>query len=160
MARIRKNKVQEVPAVSTASLPDIIFTLLFFFMVSAKMKDQPPLVQQINPEAIESRKLSKQDLSATIWIGQAMNTSLYDPMIQLDNKLISADEVEEVQAFIRESMLNIPYEFRSEFIVTVKADKNAQTGLVREVLYQAQQGNVYPDWPLRVNLESDEKTYD
>lgn len=33
MSRFKKNKTREVPAISTASLPDIVFILLFFFMI-------------------------------------------------------------------------------------------------------------------------------
>ena len=36
---------KEVPAISTASLPDVIFMILFFFMVSTTMREQELLVR-------------------------------------------------------------------------------------------------------------------
>ena len=38
MGKFKKDGKREVPAISTASLPDIVFMLLFFFMVSTTMR--------------------------------------------------------------------------------------------------------------------------
>ena len=39
MAKFKKGGKRETPAISTASLPDIVFMLLFFFMVSTTMRE-------------------------------------------------------------------------------------------------------------------------
>lgn len=56
---------KEVPAISTASLPDVIFMILFFFMVSTTMRDQELLVRYKLPEATEVQKLEKNPSSAS-----------------------------------------------------------------------------------------------
>ena len=50
MAVIKKKGDKEVPAISTSSLPDVIFMLIFFFMVSTTMRDQELLVRYRLPE--------------------------------------------------------------------------------------------------------------
>ena len=51
-----------MPPISTASLPDVIFMILFFFMVSTTMRDQELLVRYKLPEATEVQKLEKKQL--------------------------------------------------------------------------------------------------
>ena len=57
MAKFAKKKDGDVPAVSTASLPDIVFMLLFFFMTVTTMKDSTLLVDNELPNASEIKKL-------------------------------------------------------------------------------------------------------
>ncbi len=163
MAVIKKKRKKAVPAVSTASLPDIIFTLLFFFMVSAKVKDSALKVSHTMPQAINAKKLTKKEKIATIHLG--VPTPAYreiygtEPVIQLDNKLVGFDEVSKVREFIPLAIQKIPYDKRSDFLLTIKADKDAKTGLVKQVLSEAQKANPSKDYALRVNLESGSKTY-
>lgn len=70
MAKIRKAGKKDVPAISTASLPDIIFMLLFFFMVSTSMKEVTYKVDIHVPEATELQSLEKKSLVRYIYIGE------------------------------------------------------------------------------------------
>ena len=58
MAKFKKNKSGDLPAISTASLPDIVFMLLFFFMVATVMRDSTLMVQNTLPAADQVQKLS------------------------------------------------------------------------------------------------------
>lgn len=58
---IAKGK-KPTPAISTASLPDIIFMLLFFFMVVTVMREDDPKVNVSKPNATETEKLEKKSL--------------------------------------------------------------------------------------------------
>ena len=57
MAVMKKKGNKELPAISTASLPDVIFMILFFFMVSTTMREQEVLVRYKLPNASEIQKL-------------------------------------------------------------------------------------------------------
>ena len=70
MAKFRKDGKKEVPAISTASLPDIVFMLLFFFMVSTTMREVLVMVDNGMPEAKEVTKLEKKSLVSNIYIGK------------------------------------------------------------------------------------------
>jgi biopolymer transport protein ExbD len=59
MAKFRKDGGKKLPAVSTASLPDIIFMLLFFFMTTTSMKEVTLMVDQKMPQGTELQKLEK-----------------------------------------------------------------------------------------------------
>ena len=66
MAAIRKKEGKELPAISTASLPDIVFMLLFFFMVATVMRETELKVQVRYPQATELQKLEKKSLKTKL----------------------------------------------------------------------------------------------
>ena len=69
MAKFKKKGGKGTPAISTASLPDIIFMLLFFFMVTTTMREATLLVRVVAPQATEVQKLEKKSLVDYIYIG-------------------------------------------------------------------------------------------
>ena len=72
MAVMAKKGKREVPAMSTSSLPDIVFMLLFFFMAATTMREVDPLVSVQMPEAYEITELDKKNL-VNIWMGKPLN---------------------------------------------------------------------------------------
>ena len=60
MSKFTKKKSSELPAISTASLPDIVFMLLFFFMVVTVLRDSDLLVENKLPKADQVEKLKKE----------------------------------------------------------------------------------------------------
>ena len=70
MAKFKKGGKKETPAISTASLPDIVFMLLFFFMVSTTMREVTLMIQNNLPEATQIAKLEKKSLVSNIYIGK------------------------------------------------------------------------------------------
>jgi biopolymer transport protein ExbD len=90
MSRFKKNKKRGAPATSTASLPDIVFMLLFFFMVATVMRETDMLVDIKQPEANEIVKLENRKLVAHIYIGTPVKAGLgKEPRIQLDDQLVN-----------------------------------------------------------------------
>ena len=59
MAVMKKKGEREVPAMSTTSLPDVVYIILFFFMLSTSMRDQELMVKYRLPEATEVQKLRR-----------------------------------------------------------------------------------------------------
>lgn len=70
MAHFQKKRGKSTPGISTASLPDIIFMLLFFFMVVTVMREGERMVQVVTPQATQLEKLEKKSLVNTIYIGR------------------------------------------------------------------------------------------
>ena len=70
MAKFKKDSKKETPAISTASLPDIVFMLLFFFMVSTTMREVTLMVQNNMPQATQIAKLEKKSLVSNIYVGK------------------------------------------------------------------------------------------
>ncbi len=134
MSKFKKKKSGDLPAISTASLPDIVFMLLFFFMVATVMRDTTLMVKNNLPFADQVEKLDKKDLIMYIYAGKPSERyqSKYgtEARIQLNDKFAT---VEEVQQFIyaeRESKREelVPY-----LTTALKVDEETNMGLVSDI---------------------------
>ena len=56
MSRFKKKKGKRIGAISTASLPDIVFMLLFFFMVATVLREVDLKLTNELPKATEIKK--------------------------------------------------------------------------------------------------------
>lgn len=134
MAKFRKKSGGGTPAISTASLPDIVFMLLFFFMVSTTMKEVTLNVQVRVPEATELAKLEKKSLVTYIYVGvprkpfQAMYGT--EPRVQLNDQFASVDDIENYIIQERESMREND---RPKMTTSIKADANTDMGIITDV---------------------------
>ncbi|TAI47089.1 ExbD/TolR family protein [Flagellimonas allohymeniacidonis] len=142
MGKFAKKKDGDLPAVSTASLPDIVFMLLFFFMTVTTMKDSSLLVENTLPNASEIKKLEKKDRVIYIYVGKP--TREYqkvfgtEPKIQLNDKFAS---VEEVGSYILAERAKKPQELQNVLTTALKVDKNANMGLIADIKQQLRKVN-------------------
>lgn len=99
MAKFSKKSKGDAPAISTASLPDIIFMLLFFFMVSTTMKEVEYKVEIKLPEATEAKKIENKSLVSYIYVGPPNRTwkDQYGdkPVIQLNDQIAKLDNIQQ-----------------------------------------------------------------
>ena len=70
----KSNTSQDIP---TAALPDIIFMLLFFFMVTTVLRETDIMVKQKLPKAAQLTKLERKSLVSYIYIGEPKQSSLF-----------------------------------------------------------------------------------
>ncbi|NAY92744.1 biopolymer transporter ExbD [Muricauda sp. JGD-17] len=142
MSKFAKKKDGDLPAVSTASLPDIVFMLLFFFMTVTTMKDSSLLVENTLPNASETKKLEKKDRVIYIYVGKP--TQEYEkvfgtePKIQLNDKFAS---VEEVGSYILAERAKKPQELQNVLTTALKVDKNANMGLITDIKQELRKVN-------------------
>lgn len=129
-----KSNNRNLPPISTASLPDIVFILLFFFMTVTIIKNQNLLVNNILPMATETEKLDKHDRIIEIFVGKVKNNnslSLGDePRIQMDNNLV---KVEEVSDYALQALSLMPEHLRSVATVSIKADVGVKMGIIEDL---------------------------
>jgi len=134
MAKFRKNDKGEIPALNTSSLPDIIFMLLFFFMVATTMKETEYLVSMKYPEATEIKKLEKKSLVSFIYIGpptQAYRAQLgSEPRIQLNDRFATP---EDIQAYIATEREKMKESDRPKMTVSIKADSDTKMQIITDV---------------------------
>ena len=134
MGKFNKKKDGDVPAVSTASLPDIVFMLLFFFMTVTTMKDSSLMVENTLPNATEVKKLEKKDRVLYIFVGKP--TREYqkvfgtEPKIQLNDKFANVSEVGD---FILMERAKKPQELQNVLTTALKVDKEANMGLISDI---------------------------
>ncbi len=134
MSKFRKKGGKELPAISTASLPDIVFMLLFFFMVSTTMREVTLKVQVKLPEATELSKLEKKSLVSYIYVGEPLQqyqkTFGVAPRIQLNDQFASVGDITDFVIAEREARAE---EERPMMITSLKVDENTKMGIVTDI---------------------------
>ena len=134
MAVMKKKGSKGLPPISTASLPDVIFMILFFFMVSTTMREQELLVSYQLPQATEVQKLEKKNLVSYINIGRPVlhMQGKYGTasQIQLNDDFASVDAIGDYIYQEREAM---PERDKPFMRVSMKIDKDTQMGIVTDV---------------------------
>ena len=134
MGKFRKDEKKEVPGLSTASLPDIIFMLLFFFMVSTVIRETTINVHQDLPGATEVQKLEKKNLVTYIYIGKpkASYQDRYgtEPRIQLND---SFAKVSDIRDYIFTERKKLDESQRPKMTTSLKIDKETKMGIVIDV---------------------------
>ena len=128
------NSKKEVPGITSGSLSDIVFMLLFFFMVTTQMRETENKVIVKMPEASEVVKLERKDLSSYINIGTPTKTYQAqfgtDARIQLNDSFKTIDDIRDFIAAERESMS----EGDRQFMTTViRADQDVRMGIITDV---------------------------
>jgi biopolymer transport protein ExbD len=143
----RKGKGKR-PGINTASLPDIVFMLLFFFMVTTVLRETNLKVSVIVPFASEIKKLEKKSLVSYINIGKPLMTEIYGtaPRIQLNDAFASKDQIREFISSEREKMSE---DDRKKMTVSIKCDKNVEMGIVTDVKEELKKASA-----LKVNYSS------
>ncbi|WP_273565611.1 ExbD/TolR family protein [Maribacter halichondriae] len=142
MSKFAKKKSGDLPAVNTASLPDIVFMLLFFFMTVTVMKDSTVKVQNTLPNASEIKKLEKKDRVITIYVGaptrEYQSTFGTEPKIQLNDKFASPSEVGD---FILMERAKKAQELQNVLTTSLKVDKDANMGLISDIKQELRKVN-------------------
>jgi biopolymer transport protein ExbD len=135
MSRFKKEKKRSSPALSTASLPDIVFMLLFFFMVATVMRETEMQVDVKQPEANEVIKLENRKLVAHVYIGTPVKAGLgKEPRIQLDDQLVNDATKVRQWLDIKKGKLS-PVE-AEQLVVSLKVDAKTKMGIVNRVKYE------------------------
>ena len=132
MAVIRKSKKQGQFKVNTSSLPDIVFMLLFFFMVASNMKEVTLIVKVKLPEATEVTKLEQKSLVSYIYVGKPAQAKRYgtEPRIQLNDSFATVDDIEN---YILQEREGLKESDRPKMTVSIKADSDIQMGTITDI---------------------------
>nr|WP_041986527.1 biopolymer transporter ExbD [Capnocytophaga canimorsus] len=139
---MRKKKGSELPPVSTASLPDIVFMLLFFFMTVTEMKDSDLMVVNKVPSADQVQRLDKKDPVVYIYAGKPLpkyqDKYGTNAKIQVNDKFA---DVSEIAPFILQYKDGLRQELREQFITALKVDAETNMGLISDIKEKLQDVN-------------------
>lgn len=134
MSKFKKKKSGALPAISTASLPDIVFMLLFFFMTATTMKDSDLKIENTLPKANQTAKLHKKQYVMYIYAGkpsERYRASLGgSDRIQLADKMSSTADI---RNFVITERANRNSEDEKYLTTSLKIDKNVKMGLVSDI---------------------------
>ncbi|MDO5972489.1 biopolymer transporter ExbD [Flavivirga aquimarina] len=141
MSKFNKKKSGDMPAVNTASLPDIVFMLLFFFMVATVMRQNSLMIENNLPFADQVEKLDKKDLVMYIYAGKpSENFKQYgtETKIQLNDKFA---DVKDIAAFIAAERADKREELVPFLTTALKVDSDANMGLIGDIKQELRKVN-------------------
>ncbi len=152
MISFRDKVPKKVPGLSTASLPDIIFMLLFFFMISTSIRQTPLMVSVRPPTASEARKLEKKSLITYINVGTPRNIDKYGTMarIQINDAFQPAENVGELISREREGLAESE---KDKMIVAIRADREVEMGIITDIKQELRKANA-----LKISYNSQQGT--
>lgn len=122
---------QDIP---TTSLPDIIFMLLIFFMVSTVLREVDVQVQYTLPDAVMVEKIDNKRLLSYIWIGQSER-------IQIDDNIVPVSAISNIAYQKRMNNPNV--------IMSLRIDKGSRMGIVSDVQQELRKADA-----LRINYSA------
>ena len=141
---LKKKKSGDLPAISTASLPDIVFMLLFFFMVATVMREDTLMIQNDLPFADQVEKLQKKDLVMYIYAGKpsARYQKQYgtEARVQLNDKFA---DVSDIKQFIIEERGSKREEIKNKLTTSLKVDGETNMGLVSDIKYELRRAEAF-----------------
>jgi biopolymer transport protein ExbD len=134
MSKFSKKRGKASPAISTASLPDIVFMLLFFFMVVTVLRDSELMVKVQTPFASELTKLEEKSLVNYLYVGRPVKKyqKVYGtkPRLQLGDKFAT---LAEIPLFLERHKVKVPEAKRPKITSSLRVDGEVTMGIVQDV---------------------------
>ena len=127
---IIKRRNRQVPGLNTASLPDLIFSVLFFFIIVTHMRQEEVKVKYRVPEGRELSKLAKKSSVIHIYIGRLSKNSSDSCIIQADDQLVNIDQLID---YLAERRNSLSPEDAQQMTVAIAADRSADMKTIMEV---------------------------
>lgn len=139
MSKFKKkvNTKQEIP---TSSMPDVVFMLLFFFMVTTKMRETSINVEQKMPQATQLKKLVKKSLVSYLYIGKPKKVDEFgmEPKIQANDVFI---ETKNIIQWVNTEKAKLDEVDRDAVTISLKVDVEAKRGLIADVESELRKAN-------------------
>ena len=138
-----------VPSLNVASMPDLIFTVLFFFMIVTHMRSDEVKVRLEVPAGHEVKKLAGHPAVVNIYIGRGERIPKEQEwQVQLNGNLVTPAEI---PARIGDIRSKLSAENAERLTVSLRADKQAPMGLVSDVKQALQKS-----YALKINYSATE----
>ena len=135
---------RSVPSLNVASMPDLIFTVLFFFMIVTHMRSDEVKVRLQVPAGVEVQKLANKQAVVNIYIGKQGDKWA----VQMNGNIVAPADI---PASIEHIRSGLSAENQSRLTVSLRVDKKAPMGLVSEVKRNLQQA-----YALKINYSATE----
>jgi len=128
---------QEIP---TSSMPDVVFMLLFFFMVTTELRETSINVKQRIPEAAQLRKLAKKSLIAYLYMGEPQKSEDLgkEAKIQANDAFI---EPKDVIQWVNNEKAKLDEFERDQITISFKVDEETKRGLIADVETELRKAN-------------------
>lgn len=135
--KFKKKQASTKQNIPTASLPDIIFMLLIFFMVTTVLREYDIKVQYTLPSATQIEKIDNKRIVTYIWVGR-------DGRVQIDDNIVVIPEIQSIAAKKRREVPQV--------IMSLRVDEGSRMGVVTDIQQQLRKGDA-----LRINYSALQK---
>ncbi len=136
MSRFRKER-HDVPGLNLAAMPDLIFTVLFFFMIVTHMRDITPRVRYEVPQGSEVAEAADKSNVVYIFVGLPTDdkgqTVSENNVVQLNDKYVG---ISQIGAEIMKMKASMSEEQRQHLTVSIRADRNTDMGTINDIKQQ------------------------
>lgn len=153
MGKFNKTGKREMPALNTSSLPDLIFTLLFFFMIVTTMREVTLKVKIDLPKGTELEKLEKKSLVTFIYVGEP--TDEYRAKMGTESRIQLNDsyaEISQIGDFVFQERSSMSEGDQGKMTVSLKVDEGTKMGIVTDVKNALRQA-----YALKINYSSNKR---
>ncbi|MCL6261355.1 biopolymer transporter ExbD [Aquiflexum sp. TKW24L] len=135
-----KKKTKTSENIPTSALPDIIFMLLFFFMVTTVLREQDILVEQKLPQATQLQKLEKKTLISYLFVGKPKNSNLYgtEPRVQANDVLINTKDI---ILWVNQEKDKLSEAERDQITISMKADRDVKMGPISDIQFELREAD-------------------
>ena len=135
MGKFNKSGGRDMPELNTASLPDLVFAILFFFMMVTSMRETELKILVRPPSGTELQKMEKKSLITFIYIGKPISAELIEkmgnePRLQLNNQIA---EIGEVGAYIGLEKASMKEEDQPYMTTSIKGDFETNMGIITDL---------------------------
>ncbi|MGM9703853.1 MAG: ExbD/TolR family protein [Prevotella sp.] len=148
-----KDKRRAIPELNTASLPDLIFTVLFFFLIVTHLRQDQMRVRYETPEGTKLEKLTRRSSTSYIYVGQPIDNlgkvKSGEMVIQLNDKIATVDDI---ASFVANERKNASAEDLNRMVFDIKADRNVKMGTITDIKQMLRKHNA-----LRIRYSAQEK---
>ncbi|HEY1047627.1 MAG TPA: biopolymer transporter ExbD [Bacteroidia bacterium] len=140
MANFRKKAGSGSQSINTASLPDIVFMLLFFFMVVTKMKDNEVKLSIKVPKASEIAKLENKQVVTYLYVGKPKQPEIFgtSTRIQLNDAFKNPNSI---PVWVEEEKKRLPPKDVDKFTVSIKGDRDIRMGILTDIKLKLREAN-------------------
>jgi biopolymer transport protein ExbD len=145
MSLFRRHREREVPGLNMSSMPDLIFTVLFFFMIVTHMRSVPVKVKYQVPAGTELTKLTRKTAITYIYIGKPLTATAGkgadgQTLIQLNDKFA---DISHISPFVRKERAEMSIEDKKNMVVSLKADRETPMGIITDVKQELRQSGAF-----------------
>lgn len=147
MSKFSKKNASTNQEVPTAALPDIIFMLLIFFMVTTVLREVTLQIRVTLTKAVNIEKIEEKRLVSYVYMGPEIvgQNSYGATKVQIDDVLI--EDLTNIRTIMYEKLLEQP-----KLIVSLRVDMDSEMGLVTDVKQELREANT-----LRINYSTKRK---
>lgn len=140
-----RKRQRHVPELNTSALPDLIFTVLFFFMIVTHMRQTDVKVKVQTPQGKELQKVQKKYAITYLYIGKDTKGT---PQLQLNNKVLPLSHLAQAVKAERDKL---PLDEQQYHTVSIKADRNTPLDIIANVKDALREANA-----LQINYSANE----